>query len=84
MAWQSTFQLPKGMGHLDAKLSQARMKDGGTPVLVLELKAQGIGEKNDRNSLLEWFEVGHEWIVRGFADLTSTNAQVKLWGLETG
>lgn len=78
--WQARFPLPGSLGRLVAKLNQATRKEDQMPLLVLELSAKGIGDDKTPAGLLAWFDVAHEWIVRGFADLTAVGAQKDLWG----
>jgi len=72
--------LPGALGRLQAKLSQATRKEDQMPLIVLELSAKGIGDDKTPAGLFAWFDVAHEWIVRGFADLTTERAQKDLWG----
>ena len=53
----------------------------GIPLLVLEIKTRGIGESTTKEAIREWFDVAHEWIVRGFTDLTTPEIQ-KIWERE--
>ena len=78
--WQARFPLPGALGRLQAKLSQATRKEDQMPLIVLELSAKGIGDDKTPAGLFAWFDVAHEWIVRGFADLTTERAQKDLWG----
>ena len=50
-------------------------------VLLLELKATGPSSSTDKKAMLDWFDLAHEWIVRGFTDLTAAEAH-KLWERE--
>jgi len=81
VAWQTEFPLPEKKGHLIVNLKQATRTEDKVPLLVLELKAQGIGESTSKEAILEWFDLAHEWIVRGFTDLT-TPAIHKIWERE--
>ncbi|MFZ1137483.1 MAG: TIGR04255 family protein [Candidatus Korobacteraceae bacterium] len=71
--WQ--FTLPDGKGNLNANLSHARREK--EDVLVLNMGCQG--QASETFTLDSWFETAHEWIVRGFTDLTTDEAH-KLWG----
>lgn len=44
-----------------------------------QLIARGKPSSENDVDLLKWMDLGHEWIVRGFTDLTSNHAH-KLWG----
>ena len=76
-SWQ--FVLPEGKGQLHANLSHVRKPDGReTAILALNC----FGPAASKNyTMPEWFQTAHEWIVRGFADLTTTEAHEK-WGRE--
>jgi uncharacterized protein (TIGR04255 family) len=72
--WQ--FQMPDAKGIFTANLSHAKRQDS-TDLLVLNMSC--AGPASSRYSLKEWFDTAHEWIVRGFADLTTSEAQNELW-----
>jgi uncharacterized protein (TIGR04255 family) len=71
-----TFSLPDQRGTGQATLNQATRADGRN-VLVLAMSCGGPATA--RCSLNDWFATAHEWIVRGFADLTTASAQAE-WG----
>ena len=71
--WQ--FSLPDSKGSLNANLSHARREK--EDVLVLNMVC--LGAASAAYGLGEWFETAHEWIVRGFTDLTTDEAH-KRWG----
>ncbi len=71
-----TFELPDQRGAGQANLSQGTRADGRN-VLVLGMSCGGPA--GARYSLNDWFATAHEWIVRGFADLTTNTAQSE-WG----
>ena len=79
VAWGGTFTLPDEQGRLNVKLEETVRKIDNTPMLVLQLSARGISIEKSPNSLWNWFSVAHEWIVRGFADLTSLEIQNNVW-----
>jgi uncharacterized protein (TIGR04255 family) len=47
-------------------------------VLQLTLTARGKPASSHLGDILEWFDLGHEWIVRGFAELTTPELH-KIW-----
>jgi len=67
------FALPGGKGRLHVTLNHGRRRDEGKSVLVLDLTARGPA-RSDLADMDDWFSTAHEWIVRGFADLTSAAA----------
>lgn len=70
------FALPNSSGVLHITVSHGRRNDG-QKVMVLDLTARGPA-KNGIIGMEEWFKLAHEWIVRGFTDITSTAAH-KEW-----
>ena len=82
VAWQVRFQLPDGKGWLNVKLNQGTRKVDSVPGLVLELSARSIGEERTATAIRSWFDMAHEWIVRGFTDLTAKEIQKTIWKRE--
>ncbi len=81
IAWQAEFPLPENKGNLQINLKQATRTEDNVPLLILELKIRGNSESLDENTIREWFNSAHEWIVKGFTDLTSSKIQ-KFWRRE--
>jgi uncharacterized protein (TIGR04255 family) len=77
--WQARFDFPEGPGALQAKFSPARHAQEGKDLLVLELSARGRPAEGSLDNMKGWFSHAHRWIVRGFEDLTSDEAQKELW-----
>jgi uncharacterized protein (TIGR04255 family) len=82
MTWSATFPLPEDNGTLTAQLLQVVKRKDSKPALRLDLTARGLGKAKSLAELRPWFEIARERIVTGFADLTTQEAQHKLWGLE--
>lgn len=82
LTWQTNFKLPENRGNLTVSLKQAIRKEDQVPLIVFDLTARGPAETNDKDSILKWFDLAHEWIVRGFVDLTTQEVQTKVWGRE--
>lgn len=78
--WRSAFRLPDRLGRLHANLQLGVLRPTGKALLALEMKARGVTDPNSLERMASWFEVAHEWIVRGFTDMTSERAQKELWG----
>ena len=78
--WQARFDFPEGPGALQVKFSPARHVQEGKDLLVLELSARGLPAEGSLDHMTGWFSHAHRWIVRGFEDLTSKEAQKMLWG----
>jgi uncharacterized protein (TIGR04255 family) len=72
--FQSSFLLPRSSGRLHARIRDTWRQADSMRVCLLELTARGYHE-----DMTEWFGIAHEWIVRGFADLTDDRIQRDLW-----
>jgi len=81
VAWSKEFPLPDNKGNLNVSLKQATRTEDKVPLLILELKTRGINELEEKEGFREWFDLAHEWIVRGFTDLTTPKIQ-KIWERE--
>jgi len=77
LTWRKIYRLPNQMGRLHTSLKMASTKEGKR-VMLFELTARGFGTM----PIDDWFEMGREWIVRGFADLTTDSIQKELWHLK--
>ncbi|SDG73015.1 TIGR04255 family protein [Pseudomonas benzenivorans] len=80
-AWAATFRLPDDAGTLVAKLGSGKIQGEGTKIQILELAVRGPVRDSSEDAMKEWFDLAREWIVRGFADLTSKEAH-QVWGRE--
>ena len=81
--WNTSFAIPNDAGRLHATVRASSTIANGRPGARIDLTARGIGNDTTRAGLVSWFDVAHEWIVRGFADITSMTAQQNMWGLRT-
>ena len=72
--WSLSFPFPDRKGRLHIHLRSGERTEDKRAVLVLELTARGFSP--DRAA---WFDLAHEWIVRGFADLIGQNVQKSIW-----
>lgn len=68
------FRFPEAKGRLHVTVGHGDRND--KPVLVLDLTARGSSQ-SDWSDMDEWFGMAHEWIVRGFAELTSEFGHTK-------
>lgn len=80
LSWSCVFDLKDNHGTLTARLNQVTRVGDPAQSLRLDLSCKGIGSVKSVTEAGAWFEVAHDWIVRGFADLTKLDAQKKLWG----
>jgi len=74
VSWRKVFRLPDSKGRLHVLLRLAVSKELGQ-IIIFELTARGFTPGN----MNEWFDIAHEWIVKGFSDLTSSTIQTSIW-----
>lgn len=77
IAWRSAFTLPEQVGRLHVSVRSGKRKSDDRPVLLCDLTARGM--HSAQQSIAGWFDLAHQWIVRGFADLTDDNIQQAIW-----
>ena len=70
VALDFTFPISDNAGRLNANLTTAVVLSDKRHVLRLDLTARGQLKTKDVASALAGIDLGHEWIVRGFASLT--------------
>ncbi len=77
--WRISFVLPDQSGRLYAtvKTGATRTSDN-KKVIIFDLTVRGIGQDKLLSNMKHWFDVAREWIVKGFTDLTTSEAQ-QLW-----
>lgn len=67
----SSFVIPENKGRLHISLQRAIRRADAKEVLQLTLTVRGAPSSSGYDGLAEWFDLGHEWIVRGFTDFTT-------------
>ena len=77
--WRTSYPLPEDRGRLHVVASTARATPSGDPILKLDLTARGIGNAA-ADEMRYWFDMAHQWIVSGFADVTTESMQRNVWG----
>jgi uncharacterized protein (TIGR04255 family) len=77
--WKTSYVLPKGYGRLNVTAQTGMIKSTGERLIRLDLQALGLPGKASRDQMEDWFEVAHEWITRGFVDITAPKLH-ELWG----
>jgi uncharacterized protein (TIGR04255 family) len=78
--WQTSFDLPGGSGRLHFNVQSAVRIADKRRVFRLEITARGIVPDTSHKNMNDWFNLAHEWIVRGFADFTNLQIQKDIWG----
>jgi hypothetical protein len=77
--WRTSYLLPDNCGRLHMLASSAREIATGDPLRRLEMIARGINDASAEGDLRNWFDLAHEWVVRGFADVTTERMQTEVW-----
>src|SRR5437867_283509 len=67
------FPMPKDRGELRVSVKHGRRPADQADVLLMQMTATGSARRED-SDMDTWLELAHEWIVRGFTDLTSKEA----------
>jgi uncharacterized protein (TIGR04255 family) len=76
------FDINAQAGRLYVSCRHAREIDTNREFFRLELVSRGRLNGGTLDDIMTWFAHAREWIVRGFADLTDREIQVKQWGRE--
>lgn len=71
------------IGRLHVTAQPAYRRTDQLSVFVLTLTARGRPLSDDAVGVAEFMDLGHEWIVRGFTDMT-TEGMHGIWGLKDG
>lgn len=79
MNWRTSMVLPKRSGRLHTTIRTAIRRHDSAPLFLFELTARGLPEDKSRDAMWNWFDLAHEWIVRGFTDLTGKEFHQKAW-----
>lgn len=79
LALSGSFRIPGEDGRLHFAAQHARRGVDNREMIQLRLVARGKPASTTDDDMLKWMDMGHEWIVRGFADLTSKRAH-EIWG----
>lgn len=72
------YPLPDDGGYLTIELTPAIRQDTGAAASLLRVGARGWPASPDHDSVLRFFEIAHDWIVRGFTSFT-TPTMHELW-----
>jgi uncharacterized protein (TIGR04255 family) len=75
------YLMPDQRGRLRVTAQHAVRQSDGKEIIALALTARGKPASSSVADILKWFDDGREWIVRGFADITS-EIMHKIWKRE--
>ncbi len=75
----TSYVMPEKKGRLHVAVQPVISRPLGKEVLQLTLTARGRPGGSSLENIVDWFDLGHEWVVRGFADIT-TREMHAAWG----
>ena len=67
---QVRYMMGDKRGRLHVGVQPGIRRDDRRPVMQLGLTARGLPASSRIEDILAWFDLGHEWVVCGFADFT--------------
>lgn len=76
----ATYPLPNEQGTLNVKVTQGKRSIDSVDIYSFDLSVRGITLDLSESGIRAWFDLAHEWIVRGFTDLTTSEIQYSTWG----
>ncbi|MFA5864492.1 MAG: TIGR04255 family protein [Phycisphaerae bacterium] len=77
--WSARFLLPEQSGRLHIEMLPVRIQPKNELALQLSLTTRGKPLTNmDSGSIIQWFDLAREWIVKGFADIVDKKTD-RLW-----
>jgi len=79
VAIRHLYALPEGNGRLHVAASSARQASSGVKGTRIEMTARGLPRNTSNEGCDKWFDLAHEWITHGFADIT-TDSTHAIWG----
>jgi uncharacterized protein (TIGR04255 family) len=74
LSWLAEFPLEE-MGTVRISLKHATRIPENVRLFVLELTARGIGPSTSKADIRKWFDVAHQWLLKGFTDLITPEIQ---------
>jgi uncharacterized protein (TIGR04255 family) len=81
VAWNCVYPMPDSAGQLNVNLQRAIRKTDGKDIIQLTLTAKGKPASAEDGDLFAWLDLGHEWVVRGFKDVTTAKMH-QFWGVK--
>jgi uncharacterized protein (TIGR04255 family) len=77
--WKTSYPLPNDYGRLNVSAQTGVVTSTGERLIRLDLQALGLPSDPPESQMDDWFELAHEWITRGFADITAPKLH-EIWG----
>lgn len=79
----ASYPMPAEQGRLHVQLQPVIRHADAAETLQFTLTARGRPASSETADLLRWFDLGREWVVRGFADFTTTRMHA-VWQRKKG
>lgn len=77
-----TYELPNSWGRLFAQAQTAFLLENNEQIIRFEITARGWPISGEEKARSDWFQLAHDWITRGFADMTRPEAH-EIWKRES-
>jgi uncharacterized protein (TIGR04255 family) len=74
----ASYEMPNQRGRLHIDFKPAIRRADSKEIILLTLTARGAPASPNLTDVLAWFDLGREWVVRGFTDFTSATMH-SLW-----
>lgn len=74
-----TYSMPEARGRLHVAAQPGIRLHDQREILQLTLTARGKPTSSDYDALIDWLDEGHDWIVKGFVDITTAKMQETVW-----
>ncbi|WP_174874895.1 TIGR04255 family protein [Vogesella oryzae] len=72
IGWTSVYSFPNDQGRLHVAMQSAQSQQPSMEKIIrLDLTARGISSDTTELGRSCWFNMAHDWITRGFADITN-------------
>lgn len=79
LSFTAAYLFPEEQGRLHVSVNHALRQLDSKEVLQMRLLARGRPQSSTSESILNLIDTGREWVVRGFADMTTKKAHA-IWG----
>ncbi len=79
LVFNARYEMSERNGRLHVAAQPAIRRDDGKEVLQVTLTARGKPASSKLSDIVKWFDLGHQWIVHGFTDITTADLH-RVWG----
>ncbi|MBU0638714.1 MAG: TIGR04255 family protein [Planctomycetes bacterium] len=75
----ASYAMPEQRGRLHVRAQRAVRRADSREIIRLSLTGRGAPTTPDTDGVRQWFDLGHDWVVRGFTSLTTPEMH-RRWG----